>query len=70
MQILLDPNTSTKGIHEDLNYPAESASQKDLIFSCYTLPEFLQQASPNHHKYLPLSGTAPKYFQSRDILEA
>lgn len=70
MQILLDPITSTEGMQEDLNYPAESASQKGLIFSCYTLPELLQQASPNHHKYLSLSGIAHKYFQSRDILEA
>jgi len=30
--ILLDPNTSIKGMHEDLKSPAKSGSQKGLFF--------------------------------------
>lgn len=32
--VLLDPNTSIKGMHKDLNSPAESGSQKGLFFFC------------------------------------
>jgi len=71
-QILLDPNTSIKGMHEDLNYPAESASQEGLSFSRYTNTRVLTTSLSLPPQILitsRYSGIAPKYFQSRDILE-
>lgn len=54
--VLLHPNTSIKGMHEDLNSPAEPGSQRGFFF-LLVLPEFIGQASPNHLKYLSLPDT-------------
>lgn len=40
--VLLAPNTPIRGMHEDLNWPAEPVgSQKDLFFFLLVLPELL-----------------------------
>lgn len=40
--VLLAPNTPIRGMHEDLNWPAEPVvSQKRSLFSLLVLPEFL-----------------------------